>query len=248
MQVWSDTISPTQMLYIPANSHARTDTVTKRPLLYTMQPIDSYSCNPYGNGSKELICALYQLGGLSNHTIRWFRGTNNSGSMERELINETNTTNKEYLISRLMLPLNNSIEAEGPSDYWCQAGIQGEDNSTYEPSAVFRVLAPEEYTGYPPCTGLSLSQQVSMFAGNGSILTPVGIIDTAATVGPLSEQVTGVRGCYTLYCYVRISLQDLSLVWIVGVVVFSFFVALLSLLICIFCVVLRSKSESSILC
>ncbi len=210
-----------------------------------MQPISYYSCNPYSNGPKELICALYQSGGLSNHTIRWFRSTNNSGSMERELINETNTSNKEYLISKLTLPLNNSIEAEGPSDYWCQAGVYGEDHSTYEPSAVFIVLAPEVYIGYPPCTQLSMSQQVSMFAGNGSILTPVGIIDTATTVGPLSEQVTGVRGCYTLYCYVRISLQDLSLVWIVGVVVSSFFVALLSLLICIFCVVLRSKSESS---
>ncbi len=204
--------------------------------------MSQYACNPYITGRKRLVCALYQRGGLSNHTIRWFRNTNNSGIIETVLIMElTNPRNEEYFISRLQL--EDLIEAEGPSDYWCQAGIQGEDNSTYEPSAVFKVLAPEVYINYPPCTRLSMSQQVSMFAGNGSILTPVGSIDTAAT-----EQVTGVRGCYTLYCYVRISLQDLSLVWIVGVVVSSFFVALLSLLICIFCVVLRSKSESSILC
>ncbi len=158
-----------------------------------MQPTSQYSCNPYIDGPKQLFCALYQRGGLSNHAIRWFRSSNNS---ETEMIMETNPRrNEEYFISGLSL--KDLIEAEGPSDYWCQAGVYGEVNSTYEPSAVFKVLPRDAYDGYPPCIGLSMSQQVTMFADNGSILTPVGIIDTTTTAtmattvdpSPSSEQV-----------------------------------------------------------
>ncbi len=161
--------------------------------------MSQYSCNPHSNGSIQLVCALYQQGGLSNHTIRWIRSF---GNIETEMIiNETNPSNEDYLISILQ-----PIEAEGPSDYWCQAGVYGEANSTYKPSAVFRVLPPDAYAGYPPCTGLFLSQQVSMFVGNGSILTPLGIIGTSTTMGstdtpttvgpsPSSEQVRTVCVC-----------------------------------------------------
>ncbi len=166
-----------------------------------MQPVSQYSCNPYIDVPKQLACALYQQGGLSNHTIRWFRSSNNSGNIETVPINETISSNKDYLISTLLL--RDLIKAEGPSDYWCQAGVYGEANSTYEPSAVFTVLPRDAYIGYPPCTGLYMSQQLSMFAGNGSLLTPVGIIDTptiattATTVdpSPSSEEVNRMRGC-----------------------------------------------------
>ncbi len=176
--------------------HAHTDTDTKGPLLYTVQPVSQYSCNPHSNGSIQLVCALYQQGGLSNHTIRWFRRSNNSGNIEMP-INETISSNEDYLISTLSL--KDLIGAEGPSDYWCQVGVYGEANSTYESSAVFKVLPPDAYIGYPPCTGLFLSQQVTMFAGNGSILPPVGD-DTPTTVGPSPSQVNRMCGMWADAC------------------------------------------------
>ena len=226
--------------------------------------MSQYSCNPYIVGRKRLFCALYQRGGLSNHTIRWFRRSNNSGNIETEMIRETNPRNEEYFLSRLSL--KDFIEAEGPSDYWCQVGVYGEVNSTYEPSAVFKVLPRDAYIGYPPCTLLSLSQQVSMFAGNGSILTPVGIINTPTSVGtsPSSEQVNRMRGCmcvwevyvcvgvrhtqsiHVLLLRIYFPIQNLTPVLTVSIVISLFFVALLFLIICIFCCVLKSKSESSI--
>ncbi len=194
----------------PTHTHMH----TKGPLLYTVQPVSQYSCNPYIVGPKQLICALYQQGGLSNHTIRWFRRSNNSGNIEMP-INETISSNEDYLISTLSL--KDLIGAEGPSDYWCQVGVYGEANSTYESSAVFKVLPPDAYADYPPCTGLSLSQQVSMFAGNGSILMPVGNIETPTIVGPspLSEQVNRMCGrvCGRYACTISVHVLLIHLIF-----------------------------------
>ena len=161
------------------------------------QPTSSHSCNPYV-GRVRLSCALYREDGLRNHTIKWYRQVvEGNVTQEPELLQESPDPNYSHggrlLLGRLAIGRHTSLL---PGDYWCQAVLNGGGNSSYTPSASFRLLPEDEYANYPPCNNLLVSQQKAVCARNGVVLPSLDSVpvNTSVPCGSDTSPVCAIVG------------------------------------------------------